>query len=80
MAWNDLPARVPMLFMFVLVYFAALQKKIKVFMSAFLVMLTFVEFNPVQFRQYLLWVVVFIPFLLVDNWPRDDVPATLENG
>jgi len=80
MSWDDLPARLPMLFMFALVYFAAWQKKIKVFMSAFLVMLTFVEFNPVQFRQYLLWVVVFIPFLLVDNSPQDDVSVSLENG
>jgi hypothetical protein len=35
-------------------------------MAAFLVMLMFVEFNPVQFRQYFAWIMVFVPFLIND--------------
>jgi hypothetical protein len=72
MDWEDFPARLPMLLMFALVYLAAWQKKVKIYTSALLVMLAFVEFNPVQFRQYLLWVVVFIPFLFVDSFPQSE--------
>ncbi len=78
MMWTDIFARLPMFLMFALIYLAAWQNKISVFMSGFLVMLAFVEFNPVQFRQYLLWVVVFIPFLLVDNSPLRE-QATMQN-
>lgn len=69
MNWEGLLARLPMFLMFGLVYLAAWQKKIPLFLATFLVMLAFTEFNPVQFHQYLLWVVVFIPFLAVDTLP-----------
>jgi uncharacterized membrane protein len=53
-------AKLPMLFLMFLVY--TISTRIGVYTSTFLVMLTFIDFNSVIFRQYICW---SIPFALL---------------
>jgi hypothetical protein len=72
MNWEGITARLPMLAMMGLVYLAAWKKQVGKNIGALLAMLMFLEFNPVQFRQYFSWVMVFLPFVLVDISSNDN--------
>lgn len=70
--WDGILARLPLLVMMALVYLAVWRKQVKKNVGALLAMLMFLEFNPVQFRQYFSWIMVFLPFVLVDNSSDDN--------
>jgi uncharacterized membrane protein len=74
-----LPARVPMLLLMGLICLGVLQQKIGMYSGALLVMSTFVDFNSVLFRQYMAWVVPFVPLVLWDRFERA-VPARRTHG
>jgi hypothetical protein len=60
--------------MMLIVFFLTWKKKIYHFGSALLIMVVFVDFNSVLFRQYMAWIVPLIPLALCDtlrNNPSD---------
>jgi uncharacterized membrane protein len=61
-----IPAKLPMLFLMILVYIAAFQRRIGLYTSTLLTMFIFVFFNSVLFRQYMCWVVPLIPLSICD--------------
>jgi len=61
-----IPAKVPMLLLMTLVYYAALRRSIGMYTAALLVMFAFIDFNSVLFRQYMCWVVPLIPLSICD--------------
>jgi len=58
--WSGILARLPMLFLLLLVYILAWQKKLKTFTLALLIMAVFSGLNSVHFSSYLAWVMPFI--------------------
>jgi hypothetical protein len=66
LGWTGFPARLPMLGLMVLVYWIAWRRKIGMYTSVLFVMATFIAFSTVLFRQYLSWVVPFIPLVVCD--------------
>jgi uncharacterized membrane protein len=66
LGWEGLPARLPMLGLMALVYWAAWRRKVGMFVSALLVMATFQDLNTVLFRQYMVWLVPFVPLVVCD--------------
>jgi uncharacterized membrane protein len=61
-----IPAKIPMLFFLGLVYALALLTGIPLNASLLLVMIVFVCFNSVLFRQYMVWPLPFIPLALAE--------------
>ncbi len=61
---SGIPAKLPMLGMLVIVYVLAWKQKINYFVSALFVMIVFVDFNSVLFRQYMAWIVPLIPLAI----------------
>ncbi len=59
-------AKLPMLGLMAIIYYAIWHKKIGPFVSALLVMVVFVDFNSVLFRQYMAWVVPLIPLAVLE--------------
>jgi uncharacterized membrane protein len=66
LGWAGIPAKLPMLALMALAYLLAWRQKIGMYTGTLLVMATFVDFNSVLFRQYLAWVVPFIPLVACD--------------
>ncbi len=64
---SGIPAKLPMLAMMGLIFLAAWAKKIKVFTAAFLILLIFVDFNSVLFRQYMTWVFPVLPLAICET-------------
>jgi hypothetical protein len=59
--------RVPMLGLMGLIYYEAGLRRIGKYASVLLVMCVFTFFTPVLFRQYMCWIVPFIPLCLCDG-------------
>ena len=55
-----------MLGLMALVYYATWLKKIGPFVTGLLIMVVFVDFNSVLFRQYMAWVVPLVPLAVVE--------------
>jgi len=55
-----------MLAMLAIIFLAAWTKKVKIYSAAFLVLLAFIDFNSVLFRQYMTWVFPVIPLALCE--------------
>lgn len=66
-------ARLPLLVLLALVYVAAARRRLGTFTGTVLVLATFLYFNPVLFRQYMCWVVPFLPLVVLDvgRWKGD---------
>lgn len=64
MSFNGIKAKIPMLFLMFLLYINSLR--IGVYTSVFFVMLTFIDFNSVIFRQYVCWTIPFALLLVCD--------------
>jgi hypothetical protein len=62
----------PTLFLLALIYLGVLQRRIGKYTSALLVLSVFVDFNAVLFRQYMCWLVPFVPLTLSDFASRSD--------
>lgn len=58
---EGIPAKLPLLLMIALVALLAWQKRVPYYTAAFLVMLSFVDFNSVLFLQYMTWVAALLP-------------------
>ena len=78
MGWLGLPARLPMFVMLLAVYALAWRRKIGMFVASLFAMSTFVDFNAVLFRQYLVWIVPLIPLVMLDLW--DDADRAVRSG
>ncbi len=59
-------AKIPMLFLMILVFFSAGKRQIGVYTSVLLIMSVFIDFNSVLFLQYFCWVVPFIPLAILE--------------
>lgn len=53
---SGIPAKLPMLALMFFTFWAAWKKKIKIYAAALIIILVFVDFNSVLFRQYMTWV------------------------
>jgi hypothetical protein len=56
-----IPAKLPMLFLMALVYIVVMRYRLNRYVAVLLILSIFVNFNSVLFRQYMTWVVPFIP-------------------
>ncbi|HZL94087.1 MAG TPA: hypothetical protein VFB99_10600 [Vicinamibacterales bacterium] len=65
-AFGGLPARVPMLLLMTLICVVVLRRNVGFFLAALLIMVTFVDFNSVLFRQYMAWVAALVPLAMCD--------------
>jgi hypothetical protein len=77
LGWTGIPARLPMLGLMVLVYWIAWRRKIGMYTSVLFVMATFIAFSTVLFRQYLSWVIPFIPLVVCDFATAEIEPITI---
>jgi hypothetical protein len=68
MGWLGLAGRLPMLGMLLLAYALAWQRKVGPYLACLIVMATFLEFNSVLFRQYMIWIIPLIPLAACDLW------------
>ena len=59
-------ARLPLLILLLVFLVIAWKTNIPKYVSAFLIMFAFVEFNPVGFSQYMVWFVCLLPFVLFE--------------
>jgi hypothetical protein len=64
-----IPAKIPMIGMLLLVYIMTWKGKTSHFSGAFLVMLIFIDFNSVVFRQYMTWISALIPLAIGEMLP-----------
>jgi hypothetical protein len=64
--WRGPAGRLPMVALMALVFTLAWRRKIGCYTSVLFVMATFLDFNSVIFRQYMVWAVPFIPLVLCD--------------
>jgi hypothetical protein len=64
--WRGAVGRLPMVALMAVVFVLAGRKKIGFFTSVLFVMVTFLDFNSVIFRQYMVWAAPFIPLVLCD--------------
>jgi uncharacterized membrane protein len=71
-----LPAKLPMLFLMGLVYIVAMRHMLGKYGAVLLILSVFVEFNSVLFRQYMTWIVPFIP-LAVSEFSRNGWSSSL---
>lgn len=69
---SGIGAKLPMLFTMLAVVFMYFKKQIDFFMACFLIFAFFVGMNSVLFRQYLVWPIMFIPFI-VANYRRNSL-------
>ena len=65
--FSGFTAKLPLLFLMFVIYLLVWKRKIDEFTAALFVMSVFVDFNSVLFRQYMTWVVPFIP-LAAGHW------------
>jgi hypothetical protein len=54
-------AKLPMFFLMALIYLAALRYRLSRYAAALLILSIFVDYNSVLFRQYMAWLVPFVP-------------------
>lgn len=66
-------AKLPMLFLMGLIYLNVFRQRIGMYTSILVLMLVFINFNSVLFRQYLCWLMPFIPLCLSD-YIKDQQP------
>jgi hypothetical protein len=66
MDWNGILARLPMLILFICVYWFVFLRQIGKFTGAFLIMSIFIGFNSVLFVQYMVWLVPLTLLLILD--------------
>lgn len=66
---SGIPAKIPMLALMCITFLAAWKRKIKYFTAAFLIILIFVDFNSVLFRQYMTWVSPLLLLALCETFP-----------
>lgn len=59
-------ARIPLILVLLLVYVCAWRFELPKFLSIFLALLAFTEFNPVIFAQYLMWPMAVLPFVIYE--------------
>lgn len=59
-------ARLPLLIAWGLVLLCAWKFRLPKYLSAFLVMLAFTEFNPVSFPQYMVWPMALLPLVIYE--------------
>jgi len=64
---SGISAKLPLLGLMAIVYLAAWTKKIKPFSAAFLILLIFVDFNSILFRQYMTWAFPVIPLVICET-------------
>jgi uncharacterized membrane protein len=67
MGLTGIPDRLPMLGLLLMVYAGMFQRRLGMYASALFVIVVFLDFNPVLFRQYMCWLVPFLPFVLCDE-------------
>jgi hypothetical protein len=65
---EGLGARLPLLISWLLVLLCAWKFRLPKYLSAFLVILVFTEFNPVSFPQYLVWPAALFPFVIYESY------------
>jgi uncharacterized membrane protein len=53
---SGIPAKMPMLSLMVFTFLGAWKRKIKSFSASLLIIIIFIDFNSVLFRQYMTWV------------------------
>ncbi len=63
-----------------LVYLGMFRRRMGIYISVLLTMAVFWGFNSVLFRQYICWIVPFIPLALCDTRPVDTDPVTTHNS
>jgi hypothetical protein len=61
---SGLAAKIPMLLIMCALAYLYLKKHLGIYTSSFLIFAVFVGMNSVLFRQYLVWPIMFIPFML----------------
>lgn len=70
---SGIPAKLPMLVIMALIFLATWTKKLKIYSAAFFILLIFVDFNSVLFRQYMTWVFPIIPLVICETFlPKQD--------
>ena len=67
MGWEGLAGRLPMLLLFIAIYWFCFSRYIGRYTGAFLVMSIFIGFNTALFVQYLLWLVPLTTLILLDS-------------
>ena len=67
---SGIPAKLPMLGLMMLTFFMVWKQNTKPFVAAMLIMLIFVDFNSVLFRQYMTWVGPLFPLALSEMLER----------
>jgi len=67
MGWSGAVGRLPMLLLFLAVYWLCFSRIAGRYTGAFLVMSVFIGFNTALFVQYLLWLVPLTPLILLDS-------------
>jgi uncharacterized membrane protein len=60
----------PMLILMALVYVLYARRKIHIFLASILILQIFIGFNSVLFKQYLVWPLTLLPFLIVELNPK----------
>ena len=64
LAVSGIPAKIPMLCLMGVTFLLAWKRKINNFVAALFIMVIFVNFNSVLFRQYMTWIVPLLPLAL----------------
>ncbi|MBE0699089.1 MAG: hypothetical protein IH586_19390, partial [Anaerolineaceae bacterium] len=67
---DGLFARVPMLFLMIVSCWIMLKNKVGIFLASMLTMLTFVDFNPTFFSQYMPWFLMLLPFSFLEIFQK----------
>ncbi len=74
---SGIPAKFPMLALMALTYLLAWKRRVNHFIAALMIMIIFVNFNSVLFRQYMTWVVPLVPLALCAALERSDTRQAL---
>jgi len=64
---TGITGRIPMIIMMILIYIFAYQKKLGLYTCTLLAMFVFLGFNTVFFRQYMCWIVPFVPLAVCEK-------------
>ena len=67
LGWGGIAGRLPMLLLFMAIYWFCFSRYIGRYTGAFLIMSIFIAFNTALFVQYLLWLVPLTPLILLDS-------------
>ena len=65
---SGIPAKLPMLILMALIFLAAWFKKISHNTAALFILLIFVDFNSVLFRQYMTWAFPIMPLVICETF------------